>query len=259
MINNASAKFGVGDFSSGLPLYLGHFKSFSGDNANILIQADGDPRIAGVLFKTEDTDDNVRIKGGIFFDNSGGDAFGRGNFKIAINNAGSNTNVSVTDVRFGVSDVEADFFVQANMNDNDIIGIANMEISGSLQGLGTAKLIDFDEVNANVKNFDIEHPSKGNPWRLQYTSLEGPEAGVYLRGETTEKVIELPDYWMELVYQDSITVQLTPIGSPCIHYVEKIEDNKVYINCQDGKPNCYYLIQAKRKDVSGPKLEYIKE
>jgi hypothetical protein len=89
--------------------------------------------------------------------------------------------------------------------------------------------------------------------------LEGPEAGVYLRGETTEKIIELPDYWTGLVHEDSLTVQLTPIGSPCVHYVVEIKDNKVHINCQDGKPNCYYTIYGKRKDVNGPKLEYIKE
>jgi hypothetical protein len=146
-----------------------------------------------------------------------------------------------------------------DMQDNNIKGVTDITMTGQLDGNGTANINNFNEINANTKNFDIEHPVKGNPWRLQYTSLEGPEAGVYLRGESTDKVIELPDYWTGLVHEDSITVQLTPIGSPCIHYVEKIEDNRVYIDCQDGQPNCYYLIQAKRKDISGPKLEYIKE
>jgi hypothetical protein len=132
-------------------------------------------------------------------------------------------------------------------------------MSGQLDGNGTASIVNFDTINANEKNFDIEHPVKGNPWRLQYTSLEGPEAGVYLRGETTDNVIEFPDYWTGLVHEDSITVQLTPIGSPCVHFVVKIEDNKVFIDCQDGQPNCYYTIYGKRKDVNGPKLEYIKE
>jgi hypothetical protein len=145
------------------------------------------------------------------------------------------------------------------MLDNEILGVTDITMGGNLKGNGTANIVDFNEINANTKNFDIEHPVKGNPWRLQYTSLEGPEAGVYLRGETTDKVIKLPEYWIGLVHQDSITVQLTSIGTACVHYVEKIQDNQVYINCQDGQPNCYYLIQAKRKDISGPKLEYIKE
>jgi hypothetical protein len=130
---------------------------------------------------------------------------------------------------------------------------------GDIEGNGTARVMNFDEINANVKNFDIVHPVKGEPWRLQYSSLEGPEAGVYLRGKTTQKVIELPDYWTGLVHEDSVTVQLTPIGSSCVHYVVEVTDNKVYIDCQDGKPNCYYTIYGKRKDVDGPKLEYIKE
>jgi hypothetical protein len=251
MINNASAKFGVGDFSSGLPLYLGHFKSDSATNANILIQSDGDPRISGVLFKTEDTDDNVRIKGALFFDNSGGDSFGRGSLKLAVNAGATNTNVSVSDAIMELSTTQVTVYQNLSLNGNDLVG------SGG--NISDINQIDCTTLNAAEKNFDIVHPTKGSPWRLQYTSLEGPEAGVYLRGETTDNVIEFPDYWTGLVHEDSITVQLTPIGSPCVHYVEKIEDNKVYINCQDGKPNCYYLIQAKRKDVSGPKLEYIKE
>jgi hypothetical protein len=259
MINNASAKFGVGDFTNGLPLYLGHFKSDSATNANILIQADGDPRIAGVLFKTEDTDDNVRIKGGIFFDNSAGDSFGRGLFKIAINSAGSNTNVSVTDTLMSISTTDINMFLPLEMNGGDLTGINKITMTGDLNGSGTANIIDFDQINANVKNFDIVHPTKGKPWRLQYTSLEGPEAGVYLRGKTTEKVIDLPDYWTGLVHEESITVQLTPIGSPCVHYVVEIKDNKVHIECQDGQPNCYYTIYAERKDVNGPKLEYLGE
>jgi hypothetical protein len=119
--------------------------------------------------------------------------------------------------------------------------------------------VNTGTLNAEVKNFDITHPVKGNPWRLQYSSLEGPEAGVYLRGIATENVIELPDYWVGLTHEESITVQLTPIGSPCIHYVVDIKDNQVHIDCQDGQPNCYYNIYGKRKDVEGPKLEYIKE
>jgi hypothetical protein len=151
------------------------------------------------------------------------------------------------------------FYRSLDMQENNIKAVVDITMSGQFDGLGSANINNFNEINANTKNFDIEHPIKGNPWRLQYTSLEGPEAGVYLRGKTTDKVIELPDYWTGLVHEDSITVQLTPIGSPCVHYVVKVEDNKVFIDCEDGQPNCYYLIQAKRKDISGPKLEYIKE
>jgi len=141
----------------------------------------------------------------------------------------------------------------------DITGVQLISVITKIDGNGTCNIENFDTINANTKNFDIVHPVKGSPWRLQYTSLEGPEAGVYLRGKVTDKVIDLPDYWTGLVHEETITVQLTPIGSPCVHYVVDIKDNQVHIDCQDGKPNCYYTIYAKRKDVDGPKLEYIKE
>jgi hypothetical protein len=98
--------------------------------------------------------------------------------------------------------------------------------------ISNVDVIDANTLNAAEKNFDIVHPTKGSPWRLQYSVLEGPEHSVYLRGNTTEKVIELPDYWTGLVHEDSFSVHLTPIGTACVHYVTKIEDNKVYIDCQ---------------------------
>ncbi len=136
-----------------------------------------------------------------------------------------------------------------------LINTLNISMTGTLEGNGVANLSNFDTITANSKSFDIAHPTKEG-WRLRYGNLEGPEHGVYHRGQTTSHVIELPDYWTGLVHQEGWSVQLTPIGGPCVHWVEKIEDNKVYINCQDGKPNCYYTIFAERKDVEKVLLEY---
>ncbi len=192
---------------------------------------------------------------------------GAGNYSIGVDNSATSDplKISAADA-LGTADIMQFLssgivsFVNMNFNDaNDINGVQNISVITSIDGLGNADINNFNTINANVKNFDIVHPVKGEPWRLQYTSLEGPEAGVYMRGKTTEKIIELPDYWTGLVHDDSVTVQLTPIGSPCIHYVVEISDNKVIIDCQDGNPNCYYTIYGKRKDVDGPKLEYIKE
>jgi hypothetical protein len=151
-------------------------------------------------------------------------------------------------------------YTEMNFNDvNDITGVNDISLVGDIRGNGVANIVDFDNISANSKSFDIEHPTKKLPWRIEYGVLEGPEHGVFLRGQTTENVIELPDYWIDLVHEDSYTVHLTPIGGPCVHWVEKVENNKVYINCQDGKPNCYFTINATRKDVNPPKLEYIKK
>ena len=120
-------------------------------------------------------------------------------------------------------------------------------MGGTLDGKGTANLVNFDTINANTKNFDILHPSKEG-WRLRYSVLEGPEYGVYIRGKVEgEGVITLPDYWKDLVYEDSITVQLTPIGKSCSHYVLNASTNKVEVACECGEVNAYYVIFAERK------------
>jgi hypothetical protein len=91
---------------------------------------------------------------------------------------------------------------------------------------------------------------------LRYGVLEGPEHGVYFRGKSTHKVIELPEYWTGLVYEESISVNLTPIGSSNLHYVVKIEDNKVYIDSESGDINVFFVVNAERKDVEKVLLEY---
>lgn len=96
------------------------------------------------------------------------------------------------------------------------------------------------------KNFDIVHPTKPGH-RLRYVCVETPEAGVYIRGKSTNNIIELPDYWIGLVHQESISVNLTPIGCHQNLYVEKVEDNKIYVN-GDAILNYYYTIFAERKD-----------
>jgi hypothetical protein len=114
----------------------------------------------------------------------------------------------------------------------------------------------YGDFTASSKSFDIPHPTKPG-MRLRYGVLEGPEHGVYVRGVVTSNVIELPDYWTELVDSNSITVQFTSIGEPNTHFVVKIEDNKVYVDSEKGNINAYFFIQAERKDVNPPLLEYI--
>lgn len=104
---------------------------------------------------------------------------------------------------------------------------------------------------ATAKSFLIDHPTKPGQ-KLQYGSLEGPENGVYVRGRCSTGIIELPDYWTELVDADSITVDITPIGTHQKLYVDRIEDNKIYIgneNIMNKKINCFYTVWAERKDV----------
>ena len=108
---------------------------------------------------------------------------------------------------------------------------------------------------ATSKSFEIDHPTKEGK-KLIHGSLEGPEHGVYVRGELKDdNIIVLPDYWKGLVEEDSITVQLTAIGKAFIHYVDEIKDYEVYVDCDGGLPHCYYFIQGERKDVDKLQIE----
>ncbi|MDA9016359.1 hypothetical protein N9H63_00005, partial [bacterium] len=119
-------------------------------------------------------------------------------------------------------------------------------------------------LTATSKAFDIPHPNpekKEQGMRLKHGNLEGPEHGIYIRGrQLNDKEIELPEYWKDLVDPDSITVQLTSVGSHQNLYVKEIKDWVVYIqngNLFSNKIDCYYFIQAERIDVDKIEVEYI--
>jgi hypothetical protein len=102
---------------------------------------------------------------------------------------------------------------------------------------------------ATSKSFDIPHPTKEG-FRLRYGSLEGPEFGIYVRGLSKQTTINLPDYWTELVDENTITVHLTPLGKNNSHWVEKIENNQVEVNSESGEISTFYIIHGERKDIS---------
>jgi hypothetical protein len=110
------------------------------------------------------------------------------------------------------------------------------------------------------KPFDILHPTKDGH-RLRYVSLEGPAAEVYCRGKSTSDVIDLPDYWLGLVEEDSITVNLTSVGSEQNLYVKEIVDNKIYVGggvLMNGERlfKYHYTVFAERKDTEKNIPEY---
>ena len=110
---------------------------------------------------------------------------------------------------------------------------------------------------ATTKSFFVDHPTKEGR-KLRYGSLEGPEHAVYTRGRSKDSFIELPDYWTKLIDPDSITVTLTPIGQYQKLYVNKIENNKVFIssgNLLDKKKDYFYVIYAERIDVDKLEVE----
>ena len=140
------------------------------------------------------------------------------------------------------------------------IGIAwTVLANNGYMGIGTTSPTYNLQVNgsfgATTKSFNIEHPTKPNK-RLVHGSLEGPEHGVYIRGRSEINIVELPDYWSGLVDEETVTVQLTAIGKYQNLYVEKIENNKVFIKSSSkSKLNYFYTINAERKDVDKLEVE----
>jgi hypothetical protein len=146
------------------------------------------------------------------------------------------------------------------------VNATNSYFSGNIIATGTITAPAFagaawsslvSTVNSK-KSFDISHPSKENH-RLRYICLEGPQADVYHRGKLVDNtVIELPEYWRQLVDPETIGVSLTPIGSYQELFVERIQwGTKIIVkNNAGGAINCTYVVYGERRDVEKNIPEY---
>ena len=150
--------------------------------------------------------------------------------------------------------------INANLNVASVVTVGGALTAGRI---ATPRIVAsfgaFASVAAPFKKFDIPHPSKKGK-RLVHTCLEGPEIGVYYRGILKGKnEIELPDYWKDLVDDDTITVQLTPIGSYqtlCYTIARMKDKTSIVVNPHDFngfKIHCSFIVYGERKDQ--PKLE----
>ena len=146
--------------------------------------------------------------------------------------------------------------------------VGDMFVTGAVDCGNKGKLADrFGVADSKpAKPFDIEHPTKGKGHRLRYVSLEGPEVAVYCRGRLKESnVINLPDYWKDLVHEDSITVQLQPIGTNQNLVIQEF-NNEFIVIAEDSTNtdlitdlstiDCFYHVYGERKDVNSVLVEY---
>ena len=155
----------------------------------------------------------------------------------------------------GTSKFFADMTVAASVTvTNNIKVNRNVTIGGTMRaGFATWS----SSIVATSKLFDIEHPSKGKGHRLAHASLEGPEIGVYYRGVLEDsQIINLPNYWKDLVDSKTITVHLTPIGNyQYLHYT--LAENKIVVrNFSNALIHCSYIVYGERKDVDRLTVEY---
>jgi hypothetical protein len=152
-------------------------------------------------------------------------------------------------------------WITAGSSGGNQVSVMAMHGNGNVSIGSTAapdyKLFVNGSFAATTKSFVIDHPTKVGH-KLRYGSLEGPENGVYVRGRLKDNnLIELPDYWTGLVDEDSITVDITPVGKHQMLYVADISDNTVTIGSDTNQLiNCFYTVWAERKDVDKLVVEY---
>jgi hypothetical protein len=145
------------------------------------------------------------------------------------------------------------------ININDVTTIDNK--GDAIFAVGTSGMTmssRFSSADARPKPFDIQHPTKGEGWRLRYACIEGPEVGVYCRGRVRRgKEIFLPKVWKGLVHTNSISVQLQPIGAHQDVIVKRWDDEKIYLQAMGGMPiDCFYHVYGERKDINPLITEY---
>ena len=183
-------------------------------------------------------------------------------FGVTIRNSASITNGVNTKNALNLGNAPSVFNGKTTTMGAAIIN-GKLTVSGKITCAAiTSAFGKFASVAAPFKKFDIPHPSKTG-YRLAHACIEGPEVGVYVRGVLKGKnEIELPYYWKDLVHEDSITVQLTPIGSHqnLCYNVAKMEDRtSIVVNPHSfdvSNIHCSYTVYAERKDVDKLVTEY---
>jgi hypothetical protein len=126
----------------------------------------------------------------------------------------------------------------------------------------------------HVKNFVIDHPVDPNRW-LIHGCLEGPEAGVYYRGEAeltgASMEVELPSYFTALVDETTASVQVTPILTTvgkdldaCSLAASRVRNGRFTVaRTGSGLPSkhaqpFFWRVEATRRDVKPLNVEPLK-
>ena len=249
--NNGRITVGLND---SLTFYTGNYSS-STTTATVQISTSGNVTIySTTASNSAGTQGSLIVKGGAYV---GGDLYISGtlNVNTVTGLASSATSISITNTTTSATQYIA--FVSTTSGytgiETSATGLTFIPSSGNF-GIGTAtpnyKLQVVGSFAATSKSFVINHPTRPGK-TLRYGSLEGPENGVYVRGRVQTTVIDLPDYWTGLVDANSITVNLTPIGSTKMPSVERIENNQVFLTPATlrSKIDCFYIVFAERKDT----------
>ena len=111
-----------------------------------------------------------------------------------------------------------------------------------------------------AKSFIIDHPTDNNKY-LIHSCLEGPEAGVYYRGEAEMKngqiEIELPNYVSHISKEFTVHVSHIYTGFFCYLSTSQIVNNKFTVYSSVQEPvKFYWHVYGKRYDIEIEPLKY---
>lgn len=116
----------------------------------------------------------------------------------------------------------------------------------------TSRLFVGSDLNVSGKKSFVQvHPTDPTK-EIVYVSLEGPEAGTYIRGTAKlingEAVINLPEHFSLVTKDEVLTVQLTPRGEWLQLYLVKTSTKQIIVREASGKSGQFdYLAQGIRK------------
>ena len=124
--------------------------------------------------------------------------------------------------------------------------------SGSGIGITTYNALTSELTYDSSKTFVIPHPNDQSKY-LVHACIEGPEAGIYYRGESvitngSDCKVDLPEYVRNLGYD--FTVQVTPIFNGKIVQLatSRVKDNSFIVfgeNCE-----FFWNVMGKRADIN---------
>jgi hypothetical protein len=159
---------------------------------------------------------------------------GIGNDALALNVVGGSASISSS---------QPYLYIQATTEVGILCGLS---VNGNLSATG-------------AKTFNIPHPLGGER-RLVHACLEGPESGVYYRGEAElvdgRAIVELPDYFEALTQADGRTVQLTQVddgGELGLFAASPVVDGKFSIRSNVSAAVVSWEVKAERRDL--PRLD----